>query len=190
MISWAGWKSGWEFPGSLIVTSMNDAERKELGDRLTALTRDLALIPSTDARPEERRRCFEFCRNHLDAVEGVAIREFEKNGYTSIVAGPKDQENPDVLFCGHLDVVEHPGRSRYLTKVEDGRIFGPGVGDMKGALIIMLELFRELHRTQPGISLGLAITSDEERGGESGVRYLFDEEKVRCNVAIIPDGGC
>lgn len=169
---------------------MNDAEQEELGDRLTALTRDIALIPSTDARPEERRRCFEFCLNHLEALEGVDIREFEHNGYASIVAGPVGVKKPDVLFCGHLDVVEHPGCPRYLTKVEDGRIFGPGVGDMKGALIIMLELFRELHRSHPGISLGLAITSDEERGGESGVRYLFDEEKIRCGVAIIPDGGC
>ncbi len=163
---------------------------KDLNERLTALTRDLALIPSTDARPEERRRCFEFCLNHLDAVHGVTIREFEKNGYSSIVAAPNGVAHPDILFCGHLDVVEHPGHSRYLTRVEDGRIFGPGVGDMKGGLAIMLELFHTLHQRHPGISLGLAITSDEERGGESGVRYLFEEENIRCGVAIIPDGGC
>lgn len=161
-----------------------------LGERLTALTRDLALIPSTDARPEERRRCFEFCLNHLDALGGVTIREFERNGYRSIVAGPDGVGHPEILFCGHLDVVEHPGRSRYMTRVKNGRIFGPGVGDMKGALAIMLELFHTLHQQHPGISLGLAITSDEERGGESGVRYLFEEEKMRCGVAIIPDGGC
>jgi succinyl-diaminopimelate desuccinylase len=167
---------------------MNNSDN--LSERLTALTRDLALIPSTDARPEERRRCFEFCLNHLDAVNGVTIREFEKNGYSSIVAAPNGVVHPDILFCGHLDVVEHPGRSRYLTRVENGRIFGPGVGDMKGGLAIMLELFHTLHQRHPGISLGLAITSDEERGGESGVRYLFEEENIRCGVAIIPDGGC
>ena len=37
------------------------------------------------------------------------------------------------------------------------------------------ELFRELVRRHPGLPLGVAITSDEERGGENGVRYLVDE---------------
>ncbi|HAV63747.1 MAG TPA: peptidase M20 [Verrucomicrobiales bacterium] len=170
-----------------IVT--NGTDPRGLLERLTALTRDLALIPSTDARPEERRRCFEFCRNHLEALDGVDIREFEHNGYTSLVATPDHAPHPDVLLCGHLDVVEHPGRPRYVTRVDGGRIYGPGVGDMKGALAIMLELFRNLHRREPGLSLGLAITSDEERGGESGVRFLFEETGLRCSVAIIPDGG-
>ena len=39
------------------------------------------------------------------------------------------------------------------------------------------------------LPLGLAITSDEERGGNAGMRYLFDEVGLRCNVAMIPDGG-
>lgn len=168
---------------------MTDDYANALTERLTALTRDLALIPSTDARPEERRRCFEFCRNHLDALDGVEVREFEHNGYTSLVVAPVGVSHPDILFCAHLDVVEHPGRSRYVTRVEGGRIYGPGVGDMKGALAILLELLRSLHQRHPGISLGLAITSDEERGGESGVRFLFDEIGLRCGVAIVPDGG-
>ena len=60
---------------------------------------------------------------------------------------------------------------------------------MKGAVAIMLELFREMHRRHPGISMGLAITSDEEQGGEHGVRYLVEEVGLRCGIAIIPDGG-
>jgi succinyl-diaminopimelate desuccinylase len=39
------------------------------------------------------------------------------------------------------------------------------------------------------LPLGLAITSDEERGGNSGMRFLFDEVGLRCDVALIPDGG-
>ena len=41
----------------------------------------------------------------------------------------------------------------------------------------------------PGLSVGMAVTSDEERGGEEGVKYLVEEEGVRCGVAVIPDGG-
>jgi succinyl-diaminopimelate desuccinylase len=79
--------------------------------------------------------------------------------------------------------------AQYDSSLKEGRIYGPGSGDMKGAVAIMLELFRNLQRAHPGISIGLAVTSDEERGGESGVRYLVEEEGLRCGQAIIPDGG-
>jgi succinyl-diaminopimelate desuccinylase len=161
----------------------------ELGRRLTALTRDLILIQSTDAQPEERARCFEFIRIQLEGLEGVRLEEFEKGGYTSLVVLPEGVKRPEVLFCGHLDVVEHPDSSSYRSEVRDGRIYGPGAGDMKGALAIMLELFRQKHRREPGISLGLAITSDEECGGEQGVKYLVEEVGLRCGQVIIPDGG-
>lgn len=164
-------------------------EHAALLERLVAMTRDLALIPSTDRRPRERRRCFEFCRNHLEALPGVEIREYEKNGYTSLVALPAGHAVPEVLLCGHLDVIEHPSRSPYATCLENGRILGPGVGDMKGALAIGLELARHWYHHRPGVSLGLAITSDEERGGESGMRYLLEEIGLRCGVAMVPDGG-
>jgi succinyl-diaminopimelate desuccinylase len=39
------------------------------------------------------------------------------------------------------------------------------------------------------IPLGLAVTSDEERGGNDGMRFLFDDIGLRCDVAMIPDGG-
>jgi succinyl-diaminopimelate desuccinylase len=60
---------------------------------------------------------------------------------------------------------------------------------MKGPLAILLEVFRNLHMQYDNLPLGLAITSDEERGGNNGMRYLFDDVGLRCDVAMIPDGG-
>lgn len=168
---------------------MEELNDEELARRLTALTRDLILIQSTDALPEERARCFQFLRIHLESLEGVTIRNYEDKGYESMVVLPDGVEAPEVLFCGHLDVIDHPELAHYESWLKDGRIVGPGAGDMKGAVAIMLELFRSLHRKHPGISLGLAITSDEEQGGESGLRYLVEEKGLRCGQAVIPDGG-
>lgn len=162
---------------------------EDLQERLIKLTRDLVLIESTDSKPAERNRCFQLIRNHLDGEAGVTSTMFEKDGYESIVVMPGDEMEPEVLLCGHLDVVEHPQSEYYRSEIRDGRIVGPGAGDMKGQLAILLELFRDLHRSHPGISLGLAITSDEERGGENGIKYLVEEVGLRCGVAIIPDGG-
>lgn len=162
---------------------------KELASRLTALTRDLILIPTTDSRPAERERCFEFIQNHLDNLEGVSIQSYESNGYRSLVAGPAPATVPDILLCGHIDVIEHPDPDCYHSSIRDGRIYGPGAGDMKGADAVMLELFRTLHAKHPGISLGLALTSDEERGGADGVRFLVEDIGLRAGIVIVPDGG-
>ncbi len=158
-------------------------------DRLIALTRELMHIPSTENRPEERARCFDVCRRQLEAVPGIEIREYESRGFASLVAGAQGVEVPGILMVGHLDVIEHPDVAVYQSSMHDGCLWGPGAGDMKGQCAIMMELFCELHRQFPGISLGIALTSDEERGGEDGVRFLFEEVGLRCGLAMVPDGG-
>lgn len=164
-------------------------DRDNLTARLTSLTRDLILIRSTDERPEERRRCFQFIHNHLDELPEVAIRTYESRGYESLVATASGVNEPKVLMCGHLDVVEHPQLESFGSVIQNGRIVGPGAGDMKGAVAVMMEVFRNLHREHPGVPAGIAITSDEEKGGENGVKYLFEDVGLRCAQAIVPDGG-
>ncbi len=165
------------------------SEDNNLEGRLVRLTRDLVLIESTDSRPDERRRCFQLVHNHLEGLDGLHLIDHRCGDYDSLLALPDGIDQPDVLLCAHLDVVEHPEPERYRSELRDGRIYGPGAGDMKGALAILLELFRKWHRQQPGVSLGLVITSDEERGGHCGLRYLVEDRGLRCGVAIIPDGG-
>lgn len=168
-------------------SSPGPPSRERLRERLIQLTRDLVLMETTDDRPEERRRCFQWIRNHLEEVPGLQLRRYEKNGYESLLALPAGSGQPDLLFCGHLDVVCHPDAARYRSEVRDGCIHGPGAGDMKGQLAVMIELMRELGRGPA--SVGMLVTSDEERGGENGVRFLVEEQGLRCGRAIIPDGG-
>lgn len=166
-----------------------DSAMSELTDRLVALTRDLILIPSTDSQPQERARAFSFFQNHLETLPGVRLQRHESGGYESLVALPGDCEQADALMIGHLDVIEHPDLDLYRSRIKNGRIYGPGAGDMKGALAIMLKLFSDLHRARPGLSLGMVVTSDEELGGEDGVGYLVREAGLRAVHAIVPDGG-
>ncbi|MCF6312902.1 MAG: M20/M25/M40 family metallo-hydrolase [Verrucomicrobiales bacterium] len=167
---------------------MSDA-KTGLRTELIRLTRDLMVIESTDSLPEERARCFQLVRNYLDELPGVVLKSYQFDSYESLLALPQGVEHPEILLNAHLDVVEHPSSESYRSVVKDGRIVGAGAGDMKGQLAILLELFRKWHCAQPGLSLGLAITSDEERGGEAGVKCLVQKAGLRCGVAIIPDGG-
>lgn len=166
-----------------------DPNDEYLEQQIIQLTRDLILIESTDSKPSERKRCFQLVQNHLDEVQDLDLRLYEKNGYDSLVALPKHIHSPTVLFCAHLDVVEHLGPEYYRSKLEGGRIYGPGAGDMKGQLALLVTLFRNLLSRNRNLSIGLAVTSDEERGGENGARFLVDEIGLRAGCVIIPDGG-
>ncbi len=161
----------------------------DLQKRLVALTRDLILIPSDESRPNDIERCFEFIINHLESLDTIDIKKHHHCDITSLVVLPKNINHPKVLLCGHLDVITHPDVQCYRSHITDGKIIGPGSGDMKGPLAVLLDLFMELHMKHDDLSLGLAITSDEERGGDAGMRFLFDEIGLRCEVALVPDGG-
>ena len=168
---------------------MTDPTDIQLRDRLVALTRDLVLIPSIPGRPDDLRQCYEFVRNHLEDLPRVEIQDLENGGVASLIAGPAHTPRPEVMMIAHLDVVTHPDIRQYRSIVENGRIIGPGAGDMKGALAILMVLFRRFHREHPGINLGLTVTTDEETGGQHGVGFLVADKNLRCNVAMIPDGG-
>jgi succinyl-diaminopimelate desuccinylase len=171
-----------------MTVTETDAQHN-IQERLVALTRDMILIPSNTAHPDERGRCYEFIKNHLEALENIEVREFENKGIPSLVAAPPGCSKPQILMCGHLDVITHPDVTSYRSQIQDGRIYGPGAGDMKGALAVLLEIFRNIHTRLPNAPLGIAVTADEETGGESGVGFLVREKGLRCGSAMIPDGG-
>ena len=167
------------------ISGRGDALRK----RLIELARDLIIIPSTRDRPEDIERCMEFVINHVDLPEAVTVHRFREDGSPSTVILPHHIPAPEVMLFAHLDVVSRPEGREYRSAVKDGKIYGPGSGDMKGELAILLELFRDFHERYRGLSLGIAVTSDEESGGNQGTRFLFETAGIRCGCAILPDSG-
>ena len=159
-----------------------------LRDRLVALTRDLILVPSSAAHPAEIERGLDLVRIQLDTVAGLRLEEHRCAGVPSLVARPAAVTRPDILLLAHVDVVDHGSLGLYRSRLQDGRIYGPGAGDMKGALAVLVTLFTELHHRRPGLPLGLAVTADEERGGRNGAGHLA-AQGLACGVALLPDGG-
>ncbi len=66
-----------------------DQQHSDLSNRLVALARDLILIPGTATRPEDRERCFEFVRNHLDYLNHIDVATYRHNDIPSLVARPQ-----------------------------------------------------------------------------------------------------
>lgn len=99
-----------------------------------------------------------------------------------------------VLLAGHLDTVygiNHPFQKMEIT---EQRLFGPGVADMKGGLLVMLRALEYLESSPVAGQLGweVLINPDEEIGS-LGSKELFAEAAKRHLLGLVyepafPDG--
>ncbi len=80
--------------------------------------------------------------------------------YSPTTAGQK------ILLLGHLDTVFPPGQFETYHG-DDEWIYGPGVCDMKGGLIVALEALRNVYRANQKIeNIDFFCVSDEETGSD------------------------
>lgn len=95
-------------------------------------------------------------------VDGAA---FERAGH--LVAdhpGP----GPRILLIGHLDTVFEPDSPfQKFERVDADSAKGPGITDMKGGNVVMIQALRALHATGALKSMNVVavLTGDEESGG-------------------------
>jgi len=103
-----------------------------------ALTRALIAAPSTsgdEAGAAEALRAY-MCRNGFDSVQ--------TDRYGSVIGCIRgSRPGPRVLFDGHIDTVPvNPAgwtRAPYAGEIADGRLYGRGASDMKGAVAAFTE---------------------------------------------------
>ena len=97
-----------------------------------------------------------------------------------------------LVFNGHLDT--YPAGDPKLWKrypfsgdLEDGKIYGRGVSDMKGgdtaSIVTFLYLAENRHRMKGEVVL--TLVSDEETGGEWGICWLLDHVREVHGDAVL-----
>ncbi len=95
-------------------------------------------------------------------------------------------------LSGHLDTVP-AGRgwtkSPWKPMIEDGKLYGLGVSDMKGGIASILGVLRAFHDLGLEINgdLTFSFTPDEESGGMAGVGWLADQGMVKARYGIITE---
>lgn len=78
-------------------------------------------------------------------------------------------EGPKLLLIGHLDTVFEPDSPfQEYERIDDEIAIGPGIADMKGGNIIMLQALRALHEVGEleKMDITVVITGDEELSGD------------------------
>jgi glutamate carboxypeptidase len=159
-----------------------DAHREWLLEGIKALVR--AESPSTDrasldACAEVLSRCL------VDA--GASIERLPGGATADMVLARWPGDGPAVLLLGHFDTVWPVGQiERMPLRVADGRLFGPGVLDMKAGLAIAALAARVVCAGLPADrrpQITLLATADEEVGS-TGSRAAI-ERLARESAAVL-----
>lgn len=141
------------------------------------LTRELVGIPSHD----DESRAGDYIEDWLESETEAEVRR-DDAGNVFARKGVGDRE---LAFVGHHDVVP-PDESQvedgeYVVEERDGRLYGRGTADMKGALAAALHAFRD---ASPGEELVFASFVGEEVGGR-GARHAIEEGFSPDNAVVV-----
>ena len=103
-------------------------------------------------------------------------------------------EAKGTLILGHTDTV-HPVETcrQNPTRIEDGKLYGCGVFDMKANIILMLESLRLMAEMnlQPAAPITILLSCDEEIGSKTGREFVEREagKSAQCYVFEPSAGG-
>src|SRR6185369_4886045 len=113
--------------------------------------------------------------------EHLVIRAFEKTS-----------DAKQILIVGHTDTVHARGSvDERPWRTESGRIYGPGIFDMKANCALAIEVLRVLAalKATPECAVTVVLTCDEEVGSQTGwplMRELASERQTRCAFVLEP----
>ena len=109
-------------------------------------------------------------RKELDALgfetRWVDMSSVNRAGH--LVATRKGGQGKRLLLLGHLDTVFEKDSPTQRWERKGDKATGPGVSDMKGGDVVMLEALRALHQAGAlaNTTITLVFTGDEERVGD------------------------
>ncbi|MBI3664690.1 MAG: M20 family metallopeptidase [Acidobacteria bacterium] len=158
-------------------------------DAMVELIRRLVEIESPSDNKAAVDRLGEFLADYLSAVADLRVHRAKQVGNHLRVKFrlPGKKKGGQILALGHLDTVWSLGTlERMPFRVADGRLWGPGVFDMKTGIAIVVfaaESLRELGRPV-GRRLVMQLNSDEEIGSDSS-RAITEAEAKKSAAALV-----
>ena len=162
-------------------------------DEIARLCSDLVKVPSENP-PGDMTEMAGFICDWLSERGLRPERHEPKKGAINVLVSLGEAERPCLALGGHMDVVPAGDRKRWSVdpfsgEIRDGRVWGRGATDMKGGLACLLYALNAIAQEVehlPG-KLLLAITPDEETGGEHGTKWLVERGLLRGDACIMAE---
>jgi glutamate carboxypeptidase len=169
------------------MPSLRDQCDLALPDTLTLL-KQLATLESPSHDKAAVDGCVAFVAEHLRALGAeVALVPQAATGNQIRAAWNGVDPSTQFLTLCHLDTVWPVGTLAGMPlREEDGKLFGPGVYDMKGGTAILLTALRVLRETglSPKHPVRMLFTGDEEVGSLTS-REMIEAEAQRSLLTIV-----
>ena len=131
--------------------------------------------------------------DQLDCVSEVERASVPGFGQHLVIRAFQAQsEAGQILLVGHTDTVHARGSvSERPWRREAGKIYGPGIFDMKANCALAIEVLRVLTELQakPKLGVTLVLTCDEEVGSLSGwplIEQVASSQRTRCAFVMEP----
>ncbi|MFB6121567.1 MAG: M20 family metallopeptidase [Halobacteriaceae archaeon] len=144
---------------------------------LLSLARDLVELPSH----EDATACGDHIASWLRAETDATVARDDAG---NVVA--RAGSGPSLAFVGHHDVVPPDDEAQFDPAVREGRLYGRGSADMKGALAAAMCAFRDALAGEFDGELVFASFVGEEMGGE-GARHAI-ESGFAPDYAVVGEG--
>lgn len=139
------------------------------------------------------------------AIVAVILSEMNRLGLTGAEIAAKEPHRPNVIFrlrglgpgpvlmlCGHSDTKPVGDASQWRTDplepvFKDGKLYGLGSTDMKGAVAAMIYATAALQQSETELAgdLLLVINADEERSMKFGSEFLATDYGIEADVAVL-----
>ena len=160
---------------------------------IVALISELAMCESPSDSPAAVNRMVDLLIEKTADVAWAKTFESNKFGKTLRLQFklPGEKKHGQVLALGHSDTVWPMGTIKTMpVNVADGRLWGPGVLDMKAGLAFFIFAMRALRDLDVAVSheVVLLIASDEEVGSHSS-RPITEDEARRSNCVLVLEPG-
>jgi glutamate carboxypeptidase len=167
--------------------------REELGAQLPAMLTTLkafvcAESPSTEKAPTDA--CAELIAGEWKkrAVEVEVLAQKHRGAHLRITKSASDgKARRQLLVLGHYDTVYASGTlAKMPYRERGGRVYGPGVFDMKAGIVQALFALDAIQRSGATFAKQMVFlwTSDEEIGSESS-RKLLEAEARRSDAVFV-----
>lgn len=141
--------------------------------------------------PGNEERAAKLLRPRLDEL-GFEVEEYtEVDGRPNLVARLPGGDGPTLLTDAHLDVV--PVRDSdawpcdpFAAEMVDGKLYGRGTCDHKSPIVAVLGAVEALREAdvELGGDLLVILDSNEEEGGEHGMKYVVERADLDPDMGI------
>ena len=137
--------------------------------------------------PEGVNTVGEMITENMNGIMPVhEVETFDKVGKTHIFRS-SDQEK-SIYPVGHMDTVFPPGHEFQACSMKGNILNGPGTGDMKGGLVVIIYALKALHHAGVlgELNISTVFNSDEEIGSKYS-RRIMERERERAAMCLVAE---